>query len=337
MKRIFQLSFLILGIIIGAGYASGREIWLFFGPNGGRAILLFAVILGVCCYSVLDISYKKQTNHYQQILETIVNDQFTWLYDLLMFIYLILTIVIMIAGSGAALEIYQLPSWVGIGLIAIMLVWAFSFSLDQVIEINTILLPILLITLLAILTMFIKQEPAIEHVTVSKVNYFKAISFTSVNLLPIISVVGAVGKKIKTKKEVIYTAIISTIILAGLSYMYNYSLTLIQSEIDLFEMPIYGILIRFPSFVLLFVTIIIWIAIFATAVGALLGLITRIQNNYQISQFKVALTLTLLLVPFSLTGFQFLIELIYPAYGVLNLYILFKLILYPVKDYRVEK
>lgn len=337
MKRIFQLSFLILGIVIGAGYASGREIWLFFGPNGGRAILLFAIIFGVCCYSVLDISYQKQTNHYQQILETIVNDQFTWLYDLLMFIYLILTIVIMIAGSGAALEIYQLPSWVGIGLIAIMLVWAFSFSLDQVIEINTILLPILLITLLVILTMFIKQEPAIEHVTVSKVNYFKAISFTSVNLLPIISVVGAVGKKIKTKKEVIYTAIISTIILAGLSYIYNYSLTLIQSEIDLFEMPIYGILIRFPSFVLLFVTIIIWIAIFATAVGALLGLITRIQNNYQISQFKVALILTLLLVPFSLTGFQFLIELIYPAYGVLNLYLLLKLILYPVKDYRVEK
>ncbi|GAA4076776.1 hypothetical protein [Amphibacillus indicireducens] len=337
MKKILQLSFLILGIVIGAGYASGREIWLFFGANGGRAISLFTVLFGVCCYSILDISSKKQTNHYQQILATIVNDKLTWLYDLLMFVYLILTIVIMIAGSGAALEVYQLPSWIGISLIAIMMVWAFSFSLDQVIEINTILLPVLLITLLAILMIFIKREPSIEHVSMSKMNYFKAISFTSVNLLPIISVVGAIGNKIKTKKEVIYTALISTVILAGLSYIYNYSLTLIHAEIDLFEMPIYGILIRFPSFVLLFVTIIIWVAIFSTALGALLGLITRIKNNYNISQIKVALILTLLLVPFSLTGFQFLIELIYPIYGLLNLYLLLKLILYPIKDCRVEK
>ena len=73
MKKVLQLSFLILGIVIGAGYASGREIWIFFGPNGGRAILFFSILFGICCYSILNISYQKQTNHYQQILETLLN------------------------------------------------------------------------------------------------------------------------------------------------------------------------------------------------------------------------------------------------------------------------
>lgn len=332
MKKILQLSFLILGIIIGAGYASGREIWIFFGPNGGRAILFFSILFGICCYSILNISYQKQTNHYQQILETLLNRKVGGVYDLLMFIYLVLTTIIMIAGSGAALEVYQIPNWVGVVLIAIMMVWAFSFSIDQVIEINTILLPILIFALLTILIIFIDQQPMIEQVTVSKTNYFKAMSFTSVNLLPIISVVGAIGYKIKTNKEVIWTSLTTTLILGFLTYLYNYSLSLIHTEVDLFEMPIYGILIRFPSYILLVITVIVWIAIFATAVGAMLGLITRIKSRYNINQFKLSFVITCVLVPVSFTGFQFLIELIYPIYGILNLYILIKLIFYPIKD-----
>lgn len=332
MKKILQLSFLILGIIIGAGYASGREIWIFFGPNGGRAILFFSILFGICCYSILNISYQKQTNHYQQILETLLNRKVGCVYDLLMFIYLVLTTIIMIAGSGAALEVYQIPNWVGVVLIAIMMVWAFSFSIDQVIEINTILLPILIFALLTILIIFIDQQPMIEQVTVSKTNYFKAMSFTSVNLLPIISVVGAIGYKIKTNKEVFWTSLTTTLILGFLTYLYNYSLSLIHTEVDLFEMPIYGILIRFPSYILLLITVIVWIAIFATAVGAMLGLITRIKSRYNINQFKLSFMITCILVPVSFTGFQFLIELIYPIYGILNLYILIKLIFHPIKD-----
>lgn len=337
MKKILQLSFLILGIVIGAGYASGREIWIFFGPNGGRAILLFSILFALCCYSILNISYQKQTNHYQQILDTLLNHKAGRIYDVLMFIYLILTTIIMIAGSGAALEVYQMPKWIGIVLIAIMMIWAFSFTIDQVIEINTILLPILIFALLTILIVFIDQEPMAAQITTTKTNYFKAMSFTSVNILPIISVIGAVGHKIKNNKEVIFTSLITTIILGSLSLIYNYSLSLIQEEIDLFEMPIYGILIRFPNYILLVITIIIWIAIFATAVGAMLGLITRIKSKYNISQFNLSLVITCILVPISFTGFQFLIELIYPIYGVLNLYLLIKLIYYPIKDCLIKK
>lgn len=47
----FRWMFLILGTAIGAGYASGREIWQFYGEQSALAIiflhsfLLFVVIL----------------------------------------------------------------------------------------------------------------------------------------------------------------------------------------------------------------------------------------------------------------------------------------------------
>lgn len=331
MKKIIQLIFLILGTVIGAGYASGREIWLFFGPNSGRAIILFTLIFAVACYSTLKIAYQYQTHHYQQIFDQLFHKSTSWIYDLLMFVYLLLTTIIMIAGSGAVLEVYHIPVWVGIVIMGIMVIWAFSFSIDQVIELNSILVPILISLLLAVLISFLAKEQHLEYAQ-QPVNYIKTIAFTSVNLLPIISVIGAIGHKISNKSTVFYTSLISSVILGTVTLIYNYGLTLIQLEIDQFQMPIYGILIRFPNYVLLVVSIIIWVAIFGTVVGLLLGLVTRIKNKYNVSQLKIVMILFTVLTPFAFSGFQTLIELIYPVYGVINSFILLKLILYPIKD-----
>ena len=39
----FRWMFLILGTAIGAGYASGREIWQFYGEQSALAIIFFYV------------------------------------------------------------------------------------------------------------------------------------------------------------------------------------------------------------------------------------------------------------------------------------------------------
>ncbi|WP_440897383.1 YkvI family membrane protein [Amphibacillus sp. Q70] len=337
MKKSMQWSFLIVGAVIGAGYASGREIWLFFGPNSGRAILLFSLVFAVSSYGILSISYRHRTNHYKPVLQSIVGKTASYFYDWMMIIYLIFTTIIMIAGSGVTFEVYQVPKWFGILFIVFMLIWAFSYSLDQVININTIIIPVLLSILFIILFIFINKQPDLEQTSVLSPNYLKAVSFTSVNVLPIISVLGAVGHKISSKTEIILTSIISATILGVLSWVYNHSLTLIETEIDLYEMPIYGILVHFPNLVLIVITVILWIAIYTTAIGSMLGLISRIQTVIHLSQLKIAVLLVLLITPLSFVGFQFLVELIYPLYGLLNLYILFRLMIYPLQNMFKEK
>lgn len=55
--------FLIIGTTIGAGYASGRELWQFFGHESGLAILLFIVFFSICCMVIMDISHKKSQHN----------------------------------------------------------------------------------------------------------------------------------------------------------------------------------------------------------------------------------------------------------------------------------
>lgn len=60
------MDVLILGTIIGAGYASGRELWQFFGFESGLAIVIFTVIFIIAVYVIMKISYEVQSDHFSQ-------------------------------------------------------------------------------------------------------------------------------------------------------------------------------------------------------------------------------------------------------------------------------
>lgn len=330
MKRGLKWSFLIIGTTIGAGYASGREVWFFFGENNGRAILVFTVLFAMCCYSILSYSYQQQTTQYKPVLNKLFGKKVSGFYDIMMMVYLIVTTIIMIAGSGVTFQVYQVPTWIGALFTGLMLIWAFSYKVDQVLNINTIIVPVLLLSLFSIIIFTLYKEPNLEYERMIQPNYFKAITFTGANLLPIISIFGAVGKKIKTKKEIIVATIISPAILGVLTWLYSHSLIRVASEIDTFEMPIYAILVRFPTWALLTATLVLWIAIYTTAIGSMLGLISRIQTWIKLNQFKIAILVVTICFPISFLGFQALVEVIYPIYGVLNIYLLIRLIISPI-------
>ena len=55
-KSGLKWMFLIMGTTIGAGYASGRELWQFFGDQSGLAILIFTFMFSLCVYVIMKIS-----------------------------------------------------------------------------------------------------------------------------------------------------------------------------------------------------------------------------------------------------------------------------------------
>ena len=109
-------------------------------------------------------------------------------------------------------------------------------------------------------------------------------------------------------------------------------MTLIEFNIENYEMPVYAILEHFPVIAVIVMTFIIWLAIFLTALAAMIGVISRLQSRFSLSRFKIAFFLMVGLTPFSFVGFQALVESIYPVYGIINLYLLVKLVVYPFTD-----
>ncbi|SFB29942.1 Uncharacterized membrane protein YkvI [Lentibacillus halodurans] len=331
LRAGLKWMFLIIGTTIGAGYASGRELWQFFGHESGLAILLFTVFFSVCCYVIMHVSYQQQSSDYLPVLRDIVGDRLTKVYDVMIFLYLSTTTVVMIAGSGATGQAFDFSFWWGVLVITVGLIALFLKDISGLLAMNQIVLPLLLGGLLFILLLFTKDQGlnVLSNLSEQR-NWTAAFPFTALNILPLIAVLGAIGNKVKTKREIYIAAFGSGLTLGVISFIYNNSLIQIADELLLYEIPLFAILKHYPFEILIFMSVLLWFAIFTTAASGILGIVSRLQNVWNAPIWLLAAVIIVAMVPLTTLGFSTLINYIYPVYGILNLYVLTRLLLYPL-------
>ena len=67
MIELISITLVIIVALIGAGFASGQEIFSFFyiyGKNGIYGILIMSILIGIFIYKSLKIIYQKQVYNY---------------------------------------------------------------------------------------------------------------------------------------------------------------------------------------------------------------------------------------------------------------------------------
>ncbi|MFB4168769.1 hypothetical protein [Virgibacillus sp. JSM 102003] len=322
--------FLIIGTTIGAGYASGRELWQFFGHESGLAILLFTLFFSICCNVIMKVSYEKQSTDYLPVLGDIVGVKLTKLYDVMIFLYLFTTTVVMIAGSGATGQAFNFSYWWGVLVIAVGLIILFLKDISGLLAMNQVILPLLLGGLLYILLVFtMDQELSMFSHWAEQRNWTAAFPFTALNILPLIAVLGAIGNKVQSKQEIWIASLGSGLILGTISFIYNNSLIQIADELLLYEIPLFAILKHYPFGMLILMSILLWFAIFTTAAAGVLGIVSRLQSIINMPIWLLVILILVAMIPLTTLGFSTLISYIYPIYGILNLYVLTRLLLYP--------
>ncbi|PAD38828.1 hypothetical protein [Terribacillus sp. 7520-G] len=323
--------FLILATLIGAGYASGREIWQFFGYESGLAIVIFTVLFSICCYVILHISFTEKSTHYFPVLERLVGRRLAALYDVLIVFYLFTVTVVMIAAGGATGTMYHIPNWLGILFISLMIILIFVSNVEGVVSMNSYILPILVGGLVIVLLVYTKHEQIdLLDDWREQANWRAAFPFTALNILPVVAVIGAIGKQMKGKGELWIASIGSGLIIGALTYLYNNDLMHISHAIPNYDIPLFYILKNYPSFVLIGISIVLWLAIYTSAVSGVLGIVSRFQTKWRGPLWLQAAVLIIMMLPLTQLGFTDLIALMYPLFGFANLYILSAILVYPL-------
>ena len=331
-KSGFRWMFLILGTVIGAGYASGRELWQFFGTESGLAILLFTLFFIISCNVILHISRKEQTEHFSPVLQKLVGEKGSYLYNIVMVIYLFTTTVVMLAGGGAALQVFSIPYWAGIAIICCLLILLFVYDVKGMVTVNVVIIPFIVLTLAFVMVHSVMNGTQEVASSFSKQSNWPAgFTFTALNILPLVAVLSAIGKEVKSNGEIIIASVGSGAILGVISLFYNQSLISIESKLALFEIPLFAIIQSYPFYMLFLMTILLWIAIYTTAASGLLGLVTRFRNALPLPLWLLCLLFIILMVPFTAVGFSVLVAILYPLFGLVNLYLLVCILLYPIK------
>ena len=152
---ILKVVFVIIGTLIGAGFASGQEVNTFFfsfGIKGLFGIILSSFIIGIIIYKAFKIIYKNNINNYKEFLNCLLkNEKINNITNSIINIFILVSFYVMIAGFGAYLEQeINLNSFIGSSILAFLCVILFKTNIKGIVKINEILIPILIAVVLVI-------------------------------------------------------------------------------------------------------------------------------------------------------------------------------------------
>lgn len=325
MKEIFVIVFTIIGALIGAGFASGQELYSFFyiyGIKGIYGIIVTSFLITILIYKILKIIYIKKITNYDEFLSVFIkNKKITKTTNLILNILLLVTFYIMIAGFGAYFEQeIGINKMFGSLILIIMCFCVFQTSVEGVIKISRYIVPILILAIIGIgLINLLTINNLDTNIIDYKTNWLlSSITYSSYNIILLIPVLISLKNQIKREKNIKYIAIISGAITAILAIIIYTLLMRIDIDISKLEMPVvYMIRTFYEKFKTIYAFIIL-VSIFTTAISIGTGLLQNLnKKGKSYTQFVIFLCITSLII--SNFGFSNLVKNVYPFFGYIGI------------------
>jgi uncharacterized membrane protein YkvI len=150
----YEVAALFVGSMIGAGFASGQEVWQFFarfGPPGVAAALAAGCALGGVGAMALAGARRTAARSYRDILGAFCPRDVRVALEFVLVPFLLLGTAIMFAGAGAlGHEDYRLPFAAGSWVTALAVAAVTRRRLRGVLAANAVLAPLLCAVVLAV-------------------------------------------------------------------------------------------------------------------------------------------------------------------------------------------
>ncbi|MBU5294310.1 YkvI family membrane protein [Anaerosalibacter bizertensis] len=329
-KDVLKLAFIYIGTIIGAGFASGREIIDFFGVYGAKGIIgmvLSSFLFMFIGAFFLSKIYEKKINGYENLINNIFGEKLGFFIDTVIILSLFIGYCIMVSGSGALFnQEFNLSKNIGIYLMVILSFITFLFSLEGLSFINSILVPLLVLGIIYFGGNVIIEEgfifsnlKGIEYT--NKGNFItSSILYVGFNSLLLIVILSSLLPIITNKKVAIKGGLMGGGILGVLGCFILIPLLILYTQVYALDIPMlnisgYGGRIYSKIF-----SVILWLAMFTTAIANGFGFIERVskKRNHIFTSFLFCLSS----IPLAKLGFSNLVATIYPIFGYFGGFIL---------------
>ncbi len=338
IKSISKIIFVIIGALIGAGFASGQEIYVFFyayGMKGLIGIIISSALIGYIIYKTFKIIQKNDISTYREFLDIIIGKDKKNLISILNIIintFLLVTFFIMISGFGAYFE-QQLgiDSLIGSVILAILCYIVFMTSTKGIVKVSTIIVPFLIffIIYIGIQILGIIDISNIQQYTINNNNslmfILKSILYSSYNSILLIPVLITLKDYLKNNRINKYTSILTTIIVATLSIILFLILSKIDVNIENLQMPAVYLVSKISKILAIIYGFIILSSIFTTSISIGNSFIQNIcekKKSYQ----HIALIMCITSIFVSKIGFSNLVQILYPFFGYLGIIQIIKII-----------
>ncbi|WP_066527320.1 YkvI family membrane protein [Corynebacterium bouchesdurhonense] len=335
MGKTLKVALALVGLTVGAGFASGQEVIQYFLSFGYWGIVGAAVAgLTIAVFSgwVYQLgSYYLADNH-SVVFKSVSRPWLAKYMDITTMFTLFCIGFVMIAGAGSNLEQqFGFPTFVGSLIMVVLLVLSGFLDIDKLTSVISFITPLLIICLLGAFVITLGNMPdnighlneiaqtnphasgTFDNWLITALNYATLVMIMDTSMMLVFA--GSHMNPAQAGKGGLLGGIMFAVLLMILTFI----LFMNMEDIMGADMPLLKVFDTMHPAVGVFVSIVIYLMIYNTAVGLLYALGRRLSNNKPGKFRPYYFAAVLAGFALSFIGFADLVGWVYPLLGYLGL------------------
>ena len=342
--NIFEVSLVIIGTLVGAGFASGKEIYIFFNIYGTFGIIGFfitCIIFSLIIYKVLKLTNIMNISSYSKFLKNINPKNYKIIKEIIS-TFLLISFYIMVAGISAYFkQKFNIPEIFTSIIMSFICYQILKRNIKGIILLNKFLVPFIIVF---IIFLGVKNiDYALDYrfeISKTNLNYFKfivsSILYSSYNSIILIPIIVELREKIYNRKSTIIVTLITFLILFVLGINIIFIIQSAGKCLQNVELPMVEIVKKFGNINQKLYGIVIIIAILTSAIASGHNFLEEI--NEKNGTFKIELLLMCIIAPvISQIGFSKLVKFLYPIFGLLGIWQIYNIFSYKIEGKKLLK
>lgn len=326
--KSIQVALTFIGTVVGAGFASGREVMQFFtrfghwGPYLIIVSTLFFVWIGA---RVMLLAADLKAKSYEDLNKYLFGEKIGRRVSHIMLIVLLGVNAVMLAGAGSLFsEHLNLSYQTGLLVTMFACFMLLRKGMNAILAINTFVVP-LMIGFTAFLVVETLRNPSTTHWLSSPSElspwaaWLSPFLYAAFNLSMSQAVLVPLGATIGDARILRRGAWMGGIGIGFLLLAGHIALSARMPGISQFEIPMGGIARELGAWLHWIFILLIFMEIFTTLVADIYGLTLQIHERTKVSQWILTIMLLLLCFLVGQFGFGSLLSTLYPAFGLLSL------------------
>ncbi|MHA0857952.1 YkvI family membrane protein [Paenibacillus sp. CMAA1364] len=332
--RIMQIAFTYIGTIVGAGFATGQEILQFFTQHGKWAT--FTVILSTILFiwlgtKMMIISRRIHAKSYEDLNKYLFGPRTGSYISIIMLFVLIGVNSVMLAGAGSVFEQHlNLHYQTGLIITLIGTYLLLNRGINSIMNMNSIVVPMMLTISVLIISNTLAMPNSLRFLELTtdsnmSMAWISPILYTAFNLVMAQAILVPLGSHTESIATIRIGGIIGGLGVGFMLMAAHFAMSAQMPGIMQFEIPMGRIAFQLGVVVQFIYILLIFLEIFTTFVADIYGVTLQLQQRFQISPKIISIGIMLACFMLSQFGFSNLLSILYPVFGFLSLFWVFKL------------
>lgn len=335
MGKTFKVALALVGLTVGAGFASGQEViqyFLSFGYWGIVGAAIAGITIAVFSGWVYQLGSYYLADDHSAVFKSVSRPWIAKYMDITTMFTLFCIGFVMVAGAGANLEQqFGLPTWAGSAIMVVLLLLSGLLDVDKLTSVISFITPLLIICLLAAFVITLTDMPdnvgqineiaqtnphasgTFDNWLITALNYATLVMIMDTSMMLVFA--GSHMNPAQAGKGGLLGGIMFAVLLLILTFVLFMNMEHVMGS----DLPLLKVFDNMHPTVGVFVSIVIYLMIYNTAVGLFYALSRRLSHDNP-GKFRLYYAVVVLIgFALSFIGFADLVGWVYPVLGYLGL------------------